>query len=77
MLLHDFKDDPVTMTAHYAAGGDNFVVHGAKRDTTRYQFAASVEMDLQDNLTLSFNYSHDWMDSFKVDGFIARLRYVF
>lgn len=77
MVLHDFKDDPVTMTAHYAAGGNSFVVHGAKRDTTRYQFAASVDMDLHDNMTLSFNYSHDWMDNFKSDGFIARLRYDF
>ena len=77
MLLHDLKDDPVTMTAHYAAGGDSFVVHGAKRDSTRYQFAASVDMDLQNDLTLSFNYSHDWMDSFSADGFIARLRYDF
>ncbi|MGO0307703.1 autotransporter domain-containing protein [Endozoicomonas acroporae] len=77
MVLHDFKDDPVTMTAHYAAGGESFVVHGAKRDTTRYQFAASVDMDLHDNMTLSFNYSHDWMDNFKSDGFIARLRYDF
>ena len=66
-----FKDNS------YAAGGDSFVVHGAKRDTTRYQFAASVEMDLQDDLSPSFNYSHNWMDSFKVDGFIARLRYEF
>ncbi|WP_257296074.1 autotransporter domain-containing protein [Endozoicomonas sp. YOMI1] len=77
MAFHDFKDDPVTMTAHYAAGGESFVVHGAKRDDTRFQFAASVDMELQNNMTLSFNYSHDWMDNFKSDGFIARLRYEF
>ncbi|WP_257263307.1 autotransporter outer membrane beta-barrel domain-containing protein [Endozoicomonas sp. ONNA2] len=77
MAFHDFKDDPVTMTAHYAAGGSSFVVQGAKRDTSRFQFAASVDVDLQDNMLLSFNYSHDWMDNFKSDGFIARLRYDF
>ncbi|WP_422466279.1 autotransporter domain-containing protein [Endozoicomonas sp. ALC013] len=77
MAFHDFKDDPVTMTAHYAAGGDSFVVHGAKRDDNRFQFAASVDMELDSNMTLSFNYSHDWMDNFKSDGFIARLRYDF
>ena len=77
MAFHDFKDDPVTMTAHYAAGGESFVVHGAKRDDNRFQFAASVDMELDSNMTLSFNYSHDWMDNFKSDGFIARLRYEF
>ena len=77
MAFHDFNDDPVTMTAHYAAGGDSFVVHGADRDSTRYQLAASIGMSVQDNLKLSLNYSHDWMDKFKADSFIARLRYEF
>ena len=77
MAFHDFNDDPVTMTAHYAAGGDSFVVHGADRDSTRYQLAASIGMNVQDNLKLTLNYSHDWMDKFKADSFIARLRYEF
>ena len=77
MAFHDFNDDPVTMTAHYAAGGDSFVVHGAERDSTRYQLAASIGMSVQDNLKLTLNYSHDWMDKFKADSFIARLRYDF
>lgn len=77
MAFHDLKDDPVTMTAHYAADGDSFVVHGADRDNTRYQLAASIGMNVQDNLKLTLNYSHDWMDKFKADSFIARLRYEF
>ena len=77
MAFHDFNDDPVTMTARYAAGGESFVVHGAKRDNTRFQFAASVDMELENNMTLTFNYSHDWMGNYKADGFIAQLQYEF
>ena len=77
MGYHDFKDDPVTMTAQYAAGGNAFLVHGAKREEDRFRFTAGGDMEFRNNLTLTFSYSYDWMDKFAAHGFIARLRYNF
>ena len=77
MAYHDFKDDPVTMTAHFAEGGNAFLVHGAKREDTRYQFAAAVDMAIRNNMTFTLSYSYDWMDSYKAQGFIARASYAF
>ncbi|WP_257282871.1 autotransporter outer membrane beta-barrel domain-containing protein [Endozoicomonas sp. SESOKO1] len=77
MGFHDFKKDPIAITAHFAAGGENFLINGAQREANRYQFDASIYMDIQDNTTITFNYSYHWADSFKVDGFFARARYNF
>ncbi|KEI69403.1 autotransporter outer membrane beta-barrel domain-containing protein [Endozoicomonas elysicola] len=77
MGFHDFKKDPVAITAHFVAGGENFLINGADRDANRYQFDATINMELQNNTTITFSYSHHWADNFKVDGFIARVRYEF
>nr|MDT0250073.1 autotransporter outer membrane beta-barrel domain-containing protein [Endozoicomonas sp.] len=77
MGYHDFKNDPVAITAHFAAGGESFLIHGADRDTNRYQFDATIHMDIQNHTTFTFSYSHHWADNFKADGFIARVRYEF
>ncbi|WP_257255130.1 autotransporter outer membrane beta-barrel domain-containing protein [Endozoicomonas sp. SESOKO3] len=77
MAYHDFKDDPVTMTAHFAQGGDAFLVNGAKREQNRYQFDAAVNLESHSNLTFTLSYHYDWMDSYKAHGFIARVSYGF
>lgn len=77
MAYHDFKDDPVSMTAHYAAGGNSFLVHGAKREENRFRFAAGVDMEFNSNVTLTVSYAYDWMDKYSAHGFIARARYDF
>ncbi|USE36054.1 autotransporter outer membrane beta-barrel domain-containing protein [Endozoicomonas sp. SCSIO W0465] len=77
MGFHDFKKDPIAITAHFAAGGENFLINGADRDANRYQFDASMTMEIQSNTTITFNYSHHWADNFTVDGFIARVRHDF
>ncbi|WP_252179221.1 autotransporter outer membrane beta-barrel domain-containing protein [Endozoicomonas sp. 4G] len=77
MAYHDFKDDPVTMTAHFAQGGNAFVMHGAEREQSRYQFGAAANMETSNNLTFNLSYSYDWMDSYKTHGFIARASYAF
>ena len=77
MGFHDFKKDPIAITAHFAAGGENFLINGADRDANRYQFDATMNMEIESNTTITFSYSHHWADNFKVDGFIARVRYEF
>ncbi len=77
MGFHDFKKDPIAITAHFAAGGENFLINGADRDANRYQFDATINMEIESNTTITFSYSHHWADNFKVDGFIARVRYEF
>ncbi|WP_034831848.1 autotransporter family protein, partial [Endozoicomonas numazuensis] len=77
MAYHDFKDDPVTMTAHFAQGGNAFLVNGANREENRYQFGAAVDMETHNNMTFTLSYTYDWMDSYKAHGFIARASYAF
>lgn len=77
MGYHDFKNDPVAITAHFAAGGESFLINGADRDANRYQFDATINMEIQNNTTITLSYLHHWADSFKLDGLIARVRYDF
>ena len=77
MAYHDFKDDPVTMTAHYAAGGNSFVVHGAKRDSNRMQLGLGGEMEMNNNVSLSLNYDFNWMDTFSAHSFKIKGSYRF
>ena len=77
MVYHDFKDDPVTMTAHYAAGGNSFVVHGAKRDTTRMQLGLGAELEMNNNISMSLSYDYHWMDTFSNHGFKVKGSYRF
>ncbi|WP_252179238.1 autotransporter outer membrane beta-barrel domain-containing protein [Endozoicomonas sp. 4G] len=77
MAYHDFKDDPVTMTAHFAQGGNAFVVNGAGREQSRYQFGAAVNMESRGNLAVTLSYHYDWMDSYEAHGVIARVSYGF
>ncbi|WP_062267900.1 autotransporter outer membrane beta-barrel domain-containing protein [Endozoicomonas arenosclerae] len=77
MAYHDFKDDPVTMSAHFAQGGNAFLINGAKREENRYQFGAAVDMETHNNMTFTLSYTYDWMDSYKAHGFIARASYAF
>lgn len=77
MAFHDFKDDPVTMTAQFAQGGNAFVVNGAKREQNRYQFDAVVNMESHSNLAFTLSYHYDWTDSYKAHGVIARVSYEF
>ncbi len=71
MGFHDFKKDQIAITAHFAAGGQNFLINGADN---RYLFDTSIYMEVQSNTTITFSYSHHWADSFKVAGVIARIR---
>ena len=77
MAFHDFKDDPVTMTAHYAAGGNSFVVHGAKRDTNRMQLGLGGEVEMNNNLSLSLSYDYNWMNTFSAHSFKVKGSYRF
>lgn len=77
MGFHDFKKDPIAITAHFAAGGEPFRINGADRDSNRYQFDASMSVEIQSNTTITFRYSHHWTDNFKVDGCIAKVCYNF
>ncbi|WP_422411457.1 MULTISPECIES: autotransporter outer membrane beta-barrel domain-containing protein [unclassified Endozoicomonas] len=77
MAFHDFKDDPVSMTAQFAQGGNAFLMSGAKREQSRYQFDAVINMESHSNLAFTISYHYDWMDSFKAYGFIARVSYGF
>ena len=77
MGFHDFKEDPIAITAHFAAGGKSFLVHGADRDVNRYQFDATINMEVESNTTAIFSYSRHWTDHFKADGFITKVRYEF
>lgn len=77
MGFHDFKKDPIAITAHYASGGESFLINGADREANRYQLDATIHMEIQSNTTIAFSYSHYWSDSYRVDGFLARVRYTF
>lgn len=77
MAYHDFKDNPITLRAHYDAGGDHFVVNGAKRNQNRYQAAASLGVTPKENMHLTFSYSLDWANDFKVKAGLARLQCAF
>lgn len=77
MAFHDFKDDPVTMTAQFAQGGNAFLMSGAKREQSRYQFDAVINMESHRNLAFAISYHYDWMDSSRAYGFIARVSYGF
>ncbi len=77
MAFHDFKDDPLTLQAHFAGGGERFVVYGGKREQNRYQATAALDISLQTNTNLSLSYSYDWAHGFKVKAGAAHLRYYF
>ena len=77
MYYHNFKDDPVSMTAHYAQGGNSFTVLGASRPKGRYDLGLAASAECQDNLTLSASYHYGAMNKFSVHSFIAKARYSF
>ena len=74
--LHDFKKDPIAIIAHFADGGERFLIHGAKKQRNRYQFDATVNMVIN-NTALSLSYSHHWAGGFKANGLLARVRWIF
>ena len=77
MGFHDFKKDPIQVHTHFLVGGPVFELVGAERDNNCYAVNATLNMDFAKNTTVALNYSHNWSDSFKVDGFIAKIRYLF
>ncbi len=77
MAFHDFKKDPVEVTAHFAAGGESFLIHGAQRNRNRYQAEAALNLDVSANTIFALSYSYNWASQFKADSFIARVRYEF
>ena len=77
MAFHDFKKDPIDVTAHFAAGGENFLIHGAQRTRNRYQAEATVNLNMLDNTVFVLSYAHHWASQFKADSFIAKVRYEF
>ena len=77
MGFHDFKKDPIQVHTHFMVGGPTFELMGSSRDRNSYMANATLNMDVAKNTTVAFNYSHSWTDSFKVNGFIAKLRYLF
>ena len=77
MGFHGFKKDPVAITAHFAAGGESFLINGPDREANRYELDAGMDMEIQGNTTITVRYLHHWADDFKVDGCIARIRYNF
>ncbi|WP_257266928.1 autotransporter outer membrane beta-barrel domain-containing protein [Endozoicomonas sp. ONNA2] len=77
MGFHDFKKDPIAITAHFAAGGESFLIHGTDRNASRYELDASTKVEIKRNSTITFRYLRHWTDNFRVNGCIARVRYNF
>jgi len=77
MLFHDFKKDPIDVTAYFAAGGEGFLINGAQRTRNRYQVEMAVNLDVLDNTVFTLSYYYSWASQFKADSLIARIRYEF
>lgn len=77
MAFHDFKKDPVEVTAHYATGGESFLINGAERVRNRYQAEAALNVNVLDHTVCTLSYGYHWASHFKTNGFIARISYEF
>ena len=77
MAFHDFKKDPVEVTAHYATGGESFLINGAERVRNRYQAEAALNVNVPDHTVCTLSYAYHWASHFKANGFIARISYEF
>ena len=77
MAFHDFKKDPVEVTAHYATGGESFLINGAERVRNRYQAEAALNVNVLDHTVCTLSYGYHWASHFKANGFIARISYEF
>ena len=77
MAFHDFKKDPVEVTARYATGGESFLINGAERVRNRYQAEAALNVNVLDHTVCTLSYAYHWASHFEADGFIARISYEF
>ncbi|PJE80643.1 Adhesin/invasin TibA autotransporter [invertebrate metagenome] len=77
MAWHDFKGDEVQADVEFETGGGSFTYFGPEAEKTRYQAGVGVEYLMDNNVTLSANYEHNWQSGFKADTWTAKLRYDF
>ena len=75
MAFHDFKKDPVEVTAHY--DGKIVPINGAERVRNRYQAEAALNVNVLDHTLCTLSYAYHWASHFKANGFIARISYEF
>lgn len=77
MAFHDFKKDPIEVTAHYTTGGESFPIYGARRIRNRYQAEAALNVNVLDDTICALSYSYHWASQFRANNFIARISYEF
>ena len=76
MAFHDFKKDPVEVTAHYVTG-KSFPISLAQRTRNRYQAEAALNVNVLDHTVCTLGYAYHWASHFKASDFIARISYEF
>ena len=76
MAFHDFKKDPVEVTAHYVTG-ESFPISLAQRTRNRYQAEAALNVNVLDHTVCTLGYAYHWASHFKASDFIARISYEF
>ena len=75
--FYNFKNDPLTIVAHFAEGGENFLIYGTSTEDKRYQFDAVVNVKFYNTFFIGLSYSHHWKENFSGNGVTAKLRYDF
>ena len=77
MAWHDFKAEKVKAEIGFENSSETFTYYGPKGVKDRYQASVGAEYQMDNNVTLSITYDHNWQSDFKADTVQAKLRYDF
>ncbi len=77
MGWYNFINDKADVDARYLVGGGAYSLTGPRRQRWRYQAGVGVDYIVDDQVSVEFDYSHDWASGFKSDSVSLKLRYDF
>ena len=77
MAWHDFGADAVQSNVEFDISGESFTYFGRQAIKNRYQAGVGVEYWMDNNVTLTANYNHDWQSGFKANTWVLKARYDF
>ncbi|UYM18417.1 autotransporter domain-containing protein [Endozoicomonas euniceicola] len=77
MAWHDLNAESVEADVKFETSNNSFTYFGSKGVRNRYQAGIGAEYWMDNNVTLSANYDHNWQSGFKADTWIVKVRYDF
>ena len=77
MAWHDVKAEAVETGIGFENSGESFTYFGPEAVKNRYQASIGAEYWMDNNITLSLNYDHNWQSGFKANTVQAKFRYDF